>query len=458
MFGKVKKLHFVGIGGIGMSGIAELLLSMGFEISGSDISENEQTKRLQELGAKIYKGHSQGNVEGAQVVVISSAIRPDNIEVLRARELKIPVIRRAEMLSELMRMKYGIAVAGSHGKTTTTSMIASAMIDAEFDPTVIVGGKVLDLGSNARLGQSEYLVAEADESDGTFLMLMPYIAVITNVDKEHLDYYKDYQSIIKAFTEFGNHVPFYGVTLICGDDRGSKEVIPFLKRRFRTYGFEESNDIRAFEIFRKGRGFTFKVKSGNNYLGEFSIAIPGKHNILNALAVIGVAEELEVPQEIVKKSLGKFSGVKRRLEVIHSDEHFIIVDDYGHHPTEIRATIDTLKEMYPERRIVVAFQPHRYTRTRDLIDEFADGFEKADLLVLTDIYSAGEKPIEGISGESLYWKIRKVMNNRVLFGATLVDVVSILKDVLESGDVLLTLGAGNIYRVAEEIKEWIQKQ
>ncbi len=458
MFGKVKKLHFVGIGGIGMSGIAELLLGMGFEISGSDIAENEQTRRLEKLGAKIYRGHAPENVEDAHVVVISSAIRPDNVEVLRARELKIPVIRRAEMLSELMRMKYGIAVAGSHGKTTTTSMVASTMIKGGYDPTVIVGGKVLDLGSNARLGGGKYLVAEADESDGTFLMLMPYIAIITNVDREHLDYYKDYQSIVKAFTEFGNHVPFYGLTLICGDDEGAREVIPFLKRRFQTYGFDEGNDIRAFDIVANGRGYRFKVEAEGNFLGEFQIAIPGRHNIQNALAVIGVALELEIPMETVDAALSSFSGVKRRLENLYSDDKVSVFDDYGHHPTEIRATIDTLKEVYPDRRLIVAFQPHRYSRTRDLMEEFPEAFAGADLVILTDIYPAGEKPIEGISGETLYWKVKKLLGDRVSFGATLVDVVAALKEKLQPGDVVLTLGAGNIYKVGEEIREWIRRE
>ena len=458
MFGRVRKIHFVGIGGIGMSGIAELLLNLGYEITGSDLARNEQTKKLEKLGARISYGHTPENVEGTEVVIISSAIRPDNIEVLRARELNIPVIKRAEMLSELMRMKYGVAIAGSHGKTTTTSIIARVMIDGGFDPTVIVGGKLYDIGSNARLGKGDYLIAEADESDGTFLMLMPYIAVITNVDKEHLDYYKDYERVLKAFAEFGNHIPFYGLTLACGDDSGVKEIIPFFKRRFLTYGFEEGNNIRGEIVDVKERGFSYKVWFKKELIGLFTISIPGKHNVLNSLAAIGVGLELGIPTDKIAKSLKKFGGVKRRLEEVFSSEDFVIIDDYGHHPTEIQNTITTVKEIYPGRKLVVAFQPHRYTRTRDLLQDFPESFKDADLLIITDIYPAGEKPIENITGETLYWEVKKSLGERVVYGATLVDVENLVKENLQPGDILLTLGAGNINKVGEEIKRWILKE
>ncbi len=457
MFGRVKKLHFVGIGGIGMSGIAELLLNMGFEITGSDLSENEQTRRLEKLGARIFYGHRPENVGDAQVVVISSAIKPDNVEVLRARELKIPVIKRAEMLSELMRMKYGIAVAGSHGKTTTTSMIARVMIDAGFDPTVIVGGKLYDIGSNARLGKGEYLIAEADESDGSFLMLMSYIAVITNIDEEHLDYYQSYQNILRAFTDFGNRVPFYGLDIVCGDDRGVKEILPFLKKRVLTYGFSGENDITA-EIMESDGGYIYRVKYRGNDLGIFRLKIPGKHNVLNSLAAIGVGMELEIDVDRIRESLSNFSGVKRRLEVVYSDEGITIIDDYGHHPTEISNTIQAVKEMFPGRRLIVAFQPHRYTRTRALMNRFGESLKGADLLILTEIYPAGENPIEGVSGEALYWNVKDVVGDKVTFAPTLVDVVEAIEEVFKEGDVILTLGAGNIYRVAEELKEWRLKR
>ncbi|MCX7965573.1 MAG: UDP-N-acetylmuramate--L-alanine ligase, partial [Syntrophorhabdaceae bacterium] len=381
VFHKIEKIHFVGIGGIGMSGIAEVLINLGFTITGSDIRKNETTERLERLGAKIFYGHKEENVFGADVVVISSAVRLDNPEVLKAKELFIPVIQRAEMLAELMRMKYSIAVAGAHGKTTTTSLIATILATAGFDPTCVIGGKLNSLGSNAKLGSSKYLVAEADESDGTFLLLFPTIAVVTNIDLEHLDFYKDLNEIKAAFLTFLNKVPFYGMDIICIDNPNLQSLIPYLKRRYITYGLSKQADIRATDIRMEGFKTTCRVIYREKELGELTMTIPGIHNVVNGLAACAVGIELDIPFEKITEALGSFTGIQRRLEV-KWDGRIRLIDDYGHHPTEIKATLFSLRNMC-KGRIIVAFQPHRFTRTKALMDEFVTSFNEADVLILT---------------------------------------------------------------------------
>lgn len=452
MFGKVKKIHFVGAGGIGMSGIAEILITMGFTVSGSDLTKSDITDRLEKIGAKIYLSHSTDNVINVDVVVVSSAIRSDNVEVIEAKKRKIPVIKRAEMLSELIRMKYGIAIAGSHGKTTTTSIVSSILLEDGLDPTVVVGGKVQELGGNARLGEGKYIIAEADESDGSFLMLIPYLTVITNIDKEHLDFYQNYKNILTAFAGFANRVPFYGANYICGDDKGVREIIPFIKKRFYTYGFSQENDIVIKNIRRKGVKTFYDLDFMGERIENIGTNLWGKHNILNSAAAISIAKEINVKNSSIINALDKFSGVARRMEVKYSSEDYLILDDYGHHPVEINATITALKEQYPEKRLVVAFQPHRYSRTRDLMDEFATSFN-CDLLIITDIYAASETPIEGVSGEKLFWKIKDNLGDKVHFAGSLGEVEEFVKKILEPGDIFLTLGAGNIVKVSDEISK-----
>lgn len=451
LFHRVKRIHFVGIGGIGMSGIAEVLINQGYSVSGSDLRRTEVTERLEKLGAKISYGHNPENVLGADVVVISSAIGADNPEVIRAKDLFIPVIPRAEMLAELMRMKFGIAIAGAHGKTTTTSFISTILASAGYDPTCVVGGKLKSIDSNARLGTGRFLVAEADESDGSFLLLSPIIAVCTNIDLEHLDYYRDIEEIKEAFTNFLNKVPFFGLDVICIDNPYVQSIIPSLKRRYITYGLSKQADVRAEGIRRWGLNSYFQVIYKGKPLGEITLSMPGLHNVVNSLAAVATCMELEIPFEVIREGLRTFQGIQRRLE-LKVNTSIKLIDDYAHHPTEIRATLKTLREIW-DGRIIVAFQPHRYTRTKALMSEFVTSFNDADILIITEIYSASEKKIEGISGELLAELIKSSGHRHVEYAHSLEDVGERILSYAKEGDMVVTLGAGDISKVAEKLKE-----
>jgi UDP-N-acetylmuramate--alanine ligase len=450
VFHKIDRVHFVGIGGIGMSGIAEVLLNLGFTVRGSDLRATDTTNRLQRLGATIFTGHREENIGSADVVVVSSAVRPDNPEVRKAKELFIPVIQRAEMLAELMRMKYSVAVAGAHGKTTTTSLVSTILGHAGLDPTCVIGGRLNSLGSNARLGDSKFLVAEADESDGTFLLLFPTIAVTTNIDLEHLDYYHDINEIKSAFLAFLNKVPFYGLDIICIDNANVQSLIPQLKRRYITYGLSKQADLRAENITYNGFLTSFKVFYKEEEMGDIDLTLPGIHNVVNALAACGVAIELDIPFSTVKEALKDFKGIHRRLE-IKWDGAITLIDDYGHHPTEIRATLSAIRQMW-KGRVVVVFQPHRYTRTKALMEEFITSFNEADVLILTEIYAASEEAIEGINGLVLSEKIRASGHKHVMFAPTKEDAAEKVLSVAREGDVVITLGAGDIYKIEERLK------
>ncbi len=459
MYRKTKHIHFVGIGGIGMSGIAELLLSLGYRVSGSDLRTTDITRRLEQLGGVIHQGHAREWAAGADVVVTSTAIPADNPEVVASHENLIPVIQRAEMLAELMRLKkYGIAVAGSHGKTSTTSMVAAILAEAGLDPTVVVGGKVHGLGSNAKLGEGEFLVAEADESDGSFLKLSPVIEVVTNIDLEHLDYYRDIEHIKDVFLEFISRLPFYGVAIVCIDNENIAQVLPRIQKRIFTYGLTEQADLQAIRITSGGGVSEFTVRLRGTELGAVRLNRPGRHLIYNSLAAIGVALELEIDFAVIARALEGFQGVQRRLQVKGETHGVLVVDDYGHHPTEIRATLDAIREGWPERRVVVAFQPHRYSRTACLFSEFITAFRRADVLVLTDIYAASEQPIEGISSESLQDAIKQHGQRQTFFIPELVQQPAALLPFVQPGDLLLTLGAGNIVRAGEQLLQLLAAQ
>jgi UDP-N-acetylmuramate--alanine ligase len=448
---KTRRIHLVGIGGIGMSGIAEVLLNLGYAISGSDIVMSDVSRHLQRLGARVYQGHAAAHVHGTDVVVVSSAVGKDNIEVVTARELHVPVIPRAEMLAELMRMKYGIAVAGSHGKTTTTSLIATVMAYGGLDPTVVIGGRLNSLGSNAKLGQGEYLVAEADESDGSFLMLSPTIGVVTTVDAEHLDYYGDLEAIKHAFMQFINHVPFYGCSVICLDQPNVQSLVPHIQRRFITYGLTSQADYVAREVHFTGPQSHFEVVHAGSRLGHFSLNLPGVHNVYNALAAIAVGRELDVPIPTIAKALEEFSGIHRRFEIVGQRAGVTVVDDYGHHPEEIRQTLRAAKQVWPDERLVVVFQPHRYTRTRLLQQEFFTAFYEAEMLVLLDIYAAAEPPLPGITTALLYDGIREHGQREVYYVQERDQVVPFLRQHLREHDILLTLGAGDVWKLGREL-------
>jgi UDP-N-acetylmuramate--alanine ligase len=451
MFEKKHHVHFVGIGGIGMSGIAEVLLNMGYTVTGSDLSESETTRRLSRLGAGIVQGHDPANVTpNMDVVVISSAVKMSNAEVVHSRELRIPVIPRAEMLAELMRMKYGVAVAGTHGKTTTTSFIAEILAHAGLDPTVVIGGKLRALGTNARLGQGKLLVAEADESDGSFLMLSPTLAVVTNIDPEHLDHFGTIDRIEEAFLAFIHRVPFYGRAILCLDHPRVRALVPNLRKPYVTYGTCPDADWVASQVSVEGLVTRFEVRHGNTSYGPVSLKMPGRHYALNALAAAIAAVEVGVPFPTVREALAQYGGIHRRFEVLGEAGNILVVDDYGHHPEEIRATLRAAREGF-DRRLVVAFQPHRFTRTRDLFNEFLSAFDDAELLFLTEIYAAGEEPIDGISGEALYQALRKRGHLDVHFRAARTALAASVFEALRPGDLLLVLGAGDIYRVGEGI-------
>jgi len=452
IFGKTKHIHLVGIGGIGMSGIAELLLNLDYFISGSDLRKTEVTEHLSDLGGKIFLGHRPQNIDGADVVVFSSAIKGDNPEIVEAREKSIPVIPRAEMLAELMRLKYGIAVAGSHGKTTTTSMIGSILTMGGFDPTVVIGGRLnIWGGSNARLGRSDFLVAEADESDGSFLALSPSIAVISNIDHEHIDFYHSMNNLRETFIDFINKIPFYGRAILCVDDKEVHGLIPELTKSYLTYGLNSQADIRASGISKEGLNTTFDVIFKGRLAGNVTISIPGKHNILNALAAVGVGLELDIDFKYIREGLKDLGGLKRRFEIKDERDGILFLDDYGHHPTEIMATLSAAKECWPDRRLVVVFQPHRFTRTKDLYDKFVISFNQADFLIITPIYGAGEEPIEGVDSKTLYQGIRNHGHRAVTYCDSAEDAISELLDTIRPGDIVLTLGAGDIHLVGTEV-------
>jgi len=448
MYKKNLRIHFIGIGGIGMSGIAEVLINLGYQVSGSDIKPSKITRRLSKLGAKIYKGHRSENIEGADVVIYSSAVSQENIEVKSALAKKITLIPRAEMLAELMRMKYGIAVAGAHGKTTTTSLISQILAHAKFDPTVVIGGRLNSLGSNAKLGQGEFLVAEADESDGSFLSLSPSIAVITNIDREHLNFYGSLEKIKETFLNFINKVPFYGTSVICMDDENIQSIIPKIEKRFITYGLKGQADYTADSIVFSNFKSEFNVIEHNRILGKISMRISGTHNIYNSLAAVAVGIELGIGFEDIKEALEGFSGIERRFQVKGERNRITVIDDYGHHPTEIKATLKAAKENW-KGRIVVVFQPHRYTRTHDLLEEFFTSFYDADLLIITDIYPAGEEPIKGIDSSKLYGGILAHGHKNVSYIQNRKEILRYLFKVTEKGDLLITLGAGDIYKIGE---------
>jgi UDP-N-acetylmuramate--alanine ligase len=454
MFRGVRHIHFVGIGGIGMSGIAEVLLSLAanFRITGSDAKRSAITERLEKMGATVSEGHRGENIEGADVVVTSSAIRQDNPEVVAARQKKIPVIQRAEMLAELMRLyRYGIAVAGTHGKTTTTSMIAHLMTNTDLDPTVVVGGRVASLGSNAKLGKGEYIVVEADESDGSLLLLTPTITVLTNIDEDHLDFFTGgIEQIKKCFADFTNRVPFYGTNVVCLDDANVQAIIPNVSRRTITYGRATQADVSAWDIQPdKNFGSEFTVRAFGNELGKMRLKVPGLHNVYNSLAAVAVGLDLNVPFAEIARVMSEFRGAERRFQIKGEVADVLVVDDYGHHPTEIKATLEAARSA--GRRVVVLFQPHRYSRTRDLMDDFARSFYGADVLLVADIYAASEDPIEGITSAALVEKIDRFGHHQVEYIGALSEAIKRLKEIAQAGDLVLTLGAGNVNTAGDEL-------
>jgi UDP-N-acetylmuramate--alanine ligase len=450
-FRNFQRVHLVGIGGSGMSGIAEVLLSIGYAVSGSDLRSAPVLDRLRKLGATVYEGHRAENVQGAHVVVISSAVSADNVEVMEAQRLKIPVIPRAEMLAELMRLKFGIAVAGAHGKTTTTSMVASVLGAAGLDPTFVVGGRVNHAGSNARVGQSEYMVVEADESDRSFLLLAPVIAVVTTIDREHLDHYKSLEEIQDAFLQFVNRVPFYGEVVLCLDEPNVQAILPRVRRPVITYGTSSQADLQITEVQLQGLSSEFRLRYRGDDLGTFHLpAPPGIHNVRNAAAAAAVALALNVPSDLIRSGLAHFAGVGRRFEIKGSYNGVALIDDYGHHPAEIRATLEAARGC-GYKRLLVLFQPHRYTRTQQLWDEFCHSFNQADILVLTDIYAAGEPPIEGITAEKLAAGISSAGHKSVVYSSTLQGGIEFMLREARMGDAVLTIGAGSVGRVTDEL-------
>jgi len=449
MYRKKYHIHFVGIGGIGMSGIAELLLNLGYRVSGSDLRLSDLTARLAHLGARVHSGHAPEHVQGADVVVCSSAVHPDNPEVVVARESGIPVIPRAEMLAELMRLKYSVAVAGAHGKTTTTSIVASIMAQGGLDPTVVIGGKLKGIGANARLGKGDFIVAEADESDGSFLKMSPTIAVVTNIDREHLDHYKDLPEIVQAFAGFVDRVPFYGLSALCLDSEPIQDLIPRLNKRYTTYGLTPQADLQAVHLRQEGLGTHFTVVHLGKPVGQVYLNLPGTHNVYNSLAGIAVAMELDIAFEDIRAALGKLEGVQRRMETKGRRGEVTVIDDYGHHPTEIRTTLQTIRDLWPLRRIVVAFQPHRYSRTAALFQDFVRSFYQADLLVVLPIYPAGEQPVAGVDHAVLCTELKAHGHKGAQPASDFDEAAAVLHEILKPGDILLTLGAGDIWKLGQ---------
>jgi len=449
MYGRTRRIHFIGIGGAGMSGIAEVLLNLGYQVSGSDLKLSEITERLARLGGRVFRGHAPANVEGAQVVVFSSAVRPENAELIAARAAGIPVIGRAEMLAELMRMKYGIAVGGSHGKTTTTSMIAAVLARGGLDPTIVVGGRLHAIGSNARLGHGQFLVAEADESDGSFLRLNPAVSVITNVDREHLDYYSGLDAVRQAFVYFANRVPFYGVTILCADDPEVRAILPLVTKRTTLYGTRPEAEIRASGIELVPHGSRFRVHALGSDLGAVELQVPGAHNVLNALAAVAVGLEVEVGFGHIAESLAQFRGVGRRFETRGEIGGVRVVDDYGHHPTEIRATLAAARAL--GGRVLVLFQPHRYSRTSLLRDEFGAAFADAERVWVLDVYAAGEPPIAGVSGRTVVECALAAGARHVAYAPDPAAAAVAAAAEARPGDTVLTLGAGDVWKLGQEV-------
>jgi len=453
MYQRDYHIHFVGIGGIGMSGIAELLINLGYSVSGSDLKLSPITKRLEKLGADIFQGHRKEQIEGADVIVTSTAIGRENPEVVHARENNISIIPRAEMLAELMRIKYSIAVSGAHGKTSTTSMIAQILNTAGLDPTVIIGGLLKGLDTNALHGKGDFIVAEADESDGSFLKYAPAIAAVTNIDLEHLDFYEDIKEIKDTFVKFINSVPFYGLAILCLDNEHVQDILPKVHVRYTTYGMTAQSDLQAKEIELEGSKSQFKVYHFEKHLGNITLNLAGKHNISNALAGIAASLELKIPFKTIKKALEQIEGVKRRLEIKGKKKGVIVLDDYGHHPTEIVATLSAVRESYKDRRLIVVFQPHRYSRTQGLFDEFTRSFYQSDTLILLPIYAASEKPIEGVDAKHLCEGIKEHGHKDVSFANDFNEALSMVTGCAQKGDIVLTLGAGDVYTLGEKLLE-----
>jgi UDP-N-acetylmuramate--alanine ligase len=457
MFRKAERIHFVGIGGIGMSGIAEVLLNLGYAISGSDLVDSEITRRLARLGVRYFIGHGAENVEQADVVVVSSAVTADNVEVVTAKARKIPVIPRAEMLAELMRMKYGVAVAGSHGKTTTTSLVATVLAKGGLDPTLVIGGRLNNLGSNAKLGQGQFMVAEADESDGSFLKLNPMVAIVTSIDREHLDYYRNLGEIQAAFAQFLDKIPFYGFSIVCADEPNIRAILPRLTKKVFTYGLQGDVDYSARDIRTQGFGSAFTAIRQRSPLGSVVLNIPGLHNIRNALAAIATGVELDIPFVHIQEALREFSGIHRRFEVKGEVRGITVVDDYGHHPTELDATLCTARLVWPNRRLVVLFQPHRYTRTQALWQEFCAPLLTADIVVLTEVYGAGEPHIPGVSGRLIWQGLQERGHPQAIFVPEKESLASEMLRHIREGDVVFTLGAGDVWKAGEQLLKALQE-
>ncbi len=450
LFRRTRRVHFVGIGGVGMSGIAEVLINLGYEVSGSDLRATATTRHLQDLGAVVHQGHARGHVEGAHVVVTSTAVRPSNPEVEAAFEQGVPVIPRAEMLAELMRMKHGLAVAGSHGKTTATSMLAHCLAAGNLDPTVVVGGRLNSLGTNAKLGDGDYLVAEADESDGSFLKLSPTIALVTNIDPEHLDHYGTFEALRQAFLDFINKVPFYGAAVICLDHPVIQQIIPRIHKRYITYGLSSQAEVHAVDLHFDGLSSRFTVMHQDRWLGQIELQMPGRHNVLNALGAVAASLEVDIPFKVIRRALNEFDGVARRFTVRGAAGGVTVIDDYGHHPVEIRATLQAAREGFG-RRIISVFQPHRFSRVQLLGDDFMSAFNDTDVLIVTDIYAAGEQPIEGVTAEALYRGLRDHGHKQAMYLPDRAEIVSYLASNVKQGDIVITLGAGDINGIADEL-------
>jgi UDP-N-acetylmuramate--alanine ligase len=446
MFRENQKIHFVGIGGSGMSGIAEVLINLGHKVSGSDLKKTDVTEHLKSIGAVIYIGHKEKNIKNANVVVTSTAVSKDNPEVVAALKKKIPVIARVEMLAELARLKYAITIAGTHGKTTTTSITSLVLDEGGFDPTIVIGGRLKNLKTSARLGKGDFIVAEADESDGSFLKLSPVITVVTNIDNDHLDYYRSMKNLKDAFIKHINSVPFYGAAVICLDNKIIREIIPKINRKYITYGFTGNPDIKAYNVKMQKECTSFDVMYKDKNIGNVCIRIPGRHNILNSLAAIGVGLRLDIPFSLITKAISKFRGVGRRIEIKGEKNGVLVMDDYGHHPTEVAATIKAIKNFWPKRRLIVLFQPHRYTRTQKLFKEFGKSFTDADIVKILDIYPAGEKPIKDVNSNLILKNLKKNKSNADHFS----DLTTLLS-ILSEGDIVLTLGAGDVWKKGEEL-------
>jgi UDP-N-acetylmuramate--alanine ligase len=457
MYGKIRKIHFVGIGGIGMSGIAEVLLNLGYQVSGSDLKESEITRRLTALGGEVAYGHRAENLREVDVVVTSTAVRADNPEVLEAHRLMVPVIPRAEMLAELMRMKYGVAIAGTHGKTTTTSMVATILTHGGLDPTVVIGGRLDLFESNAKLGQGKFLVAEADESDGSFLKLSPTVAVVTNIDADHLDYYRDLDQIKDTFVDFINKVPFFGLAVLCLDDPNLQALIPQVKKRFVTYGINSQADFSASAIEHQADRTAFTVHYRGELLGRLGFRMPGRHNVLNALAAVAVGMELGLDFPAIAAGFKDFGGVGRRFQIKGEANDIMVVDDYGHHPAEIKATLAAARSGW-QRRVVVVFQPHRYSRTQALFDDFVTAFYQADQLLVMDVYAAGEEPISGVAAADLAREIARHGHKGCAYTGDRAAVLARLQASVLPGDLVITLGAGNVWQVGEEFLNGLKEQ